>query len=76
MSTEWEDFTMYNRSFLFLGTGAADWSVPTESGEFRRYSSMLAYDRVLRDDGAVFLTHMARTLPPAGRRSRAALPGR
>jgi phosphoribosyl 1,2-cyclic phosphate phosphodiesterase len=35
--------------FLFLGTGAADWEKPEPSGEFRRYSSMLACGELLFD---------------------------
>ena len=35
--------------FLFLGTGAADWQKPEPSGEFRAFSSMLAFNKILFD---------------------------
>jgi phosphoribosyl 1,2-cyclic phosphate phosphodiesterase len=38
-----------NLQLLFLGTGAADWDKPEPSGEFRRYSSMIAGGDLLFD---------------------------
>ena len=35
--------------FTFLGTGAADWETPIETGEFRRYTSTLINDDLLID---------------------------
>jgi hypothetical protein len=45
--------------FLFLGTGAADWVKPEVSGEFRRYSSMLADGEILLDCPACALDALA-----------------
>jgi phosphoribosyl 1,2-cyclic phosphodiesterase len=49
-------------SFLFLGTGAADWVKPEPSGEFRAFSSMLASGNLLFDCPA----HVPETLAKYG----------
>ncbi len=52
---------------LFLGTGAADWQGPLESGEERLFSCLLLDDHLLFDCGPTCLTGLARQgRDPAG----------
>ncbi len=43
------NITTYRSELLFIGTGAADWEKPIESGEFRGYSSLLIDNHILVD---------------------------
>ncbi len=52
---------------LFLGTGAADWQGPAESGEERKFASLLLDRRILFDCGPTALAGMAGlTVDPTG----------
>lgn len=42
-------YSSHNLKVLFLGTGAADWTKPSNTGEERRFSSVLIDDKILID---------------------------